>query len=113
MNLANDPKYDKWDDQLQSPVVSYNLNHPMNLAAFEALPDHAKKEYLKTLKRDHGAGLKQIAQMLGVTTATAKELMIANDVSPKGKRPQDADATWQAFLGDYVFPEIPERNASP
>lgn len=109
MNLTNDPKYDKWNDQLQSPVTSYNLDKPMNLAAFEALPDHAKKEYLKTLKRNHGAGVQQIAQMLGIKRADACDLMAANGVSTKGKRAENADAAWAAFLGDYVFPEIPER----
>ena len=109
MNLANDPKYDKWDDRLQSPVVSYNLDKPMTMLGFLALPEHAKPEYLTKLKRTYGAGVKQIAEMLGIMTGSARELLKRYDISTKGPRIENADAIWKEFMGDYKYPPAPEK----
>ena len=92
---------------LQSPVVSYNLDKPMSYADFRNLPDHAKTEYLAKLKKVYGAGVRQIAEMFRMTIEDTSYVMIAHNVSPKGKRSADGDRLWKAFLGDFVPPEHP------
>lgn len=109
MNLANDPSKDKWDDVLQSPVISFNLDKPMGLDDYSKLPEYAQKEYLTKLKRSYGAGAAQIGQMFGITTEDACELMRECGVSAKGKRAANADELWTAFLGDYKLPELAPR----
>jgi len=93
----------------QSPVVSYNLGKPMGLQDYIKLPDHAQKEYLLKLKKEHGASAAQIGQMFGISTEDACELMRESGVSAKGKRAANADELWTAFLGDYTLPELAPR----
>ena len=93
----------------QSPVVSYNLGKPMGLQDYIKLPDHAQKEYLLKLKKEHGASAAQIGQMFGISTEDACELMRESGVSAKGKRAANADELWAAFLGDYQIPEPAPR----
>ena len=98
---------------LQSPVVSYNLDKPMSYADFRNLPDHAKTEYLAKLKKVYGAGVRQIAEMFRMTVEDTSYVMIAHNVSPKGKRSADGDRLWKAFLGDFVPPEHPVAVQEP
>lgn len=109
MNLKNEKDLDTWDSKLQSEVVTYNLDKPMTMLGFMALPEHAKPEYLTNLKRTYGVGVKQIAQMLGILTESARELMKRYGVSTKGPRIENAEDAWQTFLGDYEFPPAPEK----
>lgn len=109
MNLKNEKDLDTWDSRLQSEVISYNLDKPMTMIGFLDLPEHAKSEYLTKLKKTYGAGVKQIASMLGITVEATRDLMKRYGISTKGPRIENAEASWAAFLGDYKAPGIPEK----
>lgn len=111
IHLANDPNLDKWDDKLQSEVITYNLSKPMTMIGFVSLPDHAQKEYLQILKKNGGSAA-QIAEMFGCSTETVLELMKRNGVRAGGRRTDDAAFLWAEFIKDYEMPPMETPTAS-
>lgn len=111
IHLANDPNLDKWDDKLQSEVITYNLSKPMTMIGFVSLPDHAQKEYLQILKKN-GGSTAQIAEMLGCSTETVLELMKRNGIRAGGRRTDDAAFLWAEFIKDYEMPPMETPTAS-
>lgn len=112
IDFKEDPKYDKWDDKLQSPVVSYNLSKPMTMIGFMSLPEHAQKEYLQLLRKDYGGRIENIADMFGCERETVAQLYKKYDVSLNvGRFGAPQRAAWAKFIEGYEMPpmEAPEE----
>ena len=107
INLTNNPNLDKWDDRLQSPVTSFNLSKPMTMIGFMSLPEHARKEYLTSLRRVHGGKLEQVAQMFGCSTKTVRKLYDDLGVGLRmGRFGAAQEAAWAKFIEGYKMPEM-------
>ena len=53
----------------------YNLNKPMDLAAFSDMPMDLQAQYLKDLRKKHGGRVKDIAHMFGCKPKLVQDLL--------------------------------------
>ena len=102
-------------------MLSYNLNAPMSLKDFDALPQDLKKEYITGLTVKYNVGVRRLADMMGVSAASLGRRLrpLGYDTSVSRWQTYDERAAWETFLGSKqvvaeTLPEtLPETVSSP
>lgn len=82
-------------------VITYDLGKPQPYEVFSTWPEDIQREYLKKIYWTHGAGYKDIADMLGIPFQRVAALF--NDYSlprrpPHTRKTPEQKAAWKAFL---------------
>lgn len=82
-------------------VITYDLGKPQPYEVFSTWPEDVQREYLKKIYWTHGAGYKDIADMLGITFQRVAALF--DDYSlprrpPHTRNTPEQKAAWKAFL---------------
>lgn len=99
---------ENWQERLQSPVKTYNINEPMTLETFEGMTRDLQKEYLQKLRTQFGFGPQLVADMLGTdkSSVLSKARALGLDWSTARLNTKNAEivAAREQFLSGYLFP---------
>ncbi len=93
----------QWKERCGS-VVSVNLNKPVAWDEFKKLSKQTKEEYVKGLVNTHGASMREVAEMFGVSYTTMyrhfKEIDMDMPRATSGPKKPGQKEKWQMFLSE-------------
>lgn len=103
-NLPSDKLTHKQWKERCGPIMSYNLNAPINWEDFKNLDGNIQERYITNLQAKYGATATDLAKMFGIKALTVRRLVESGNLNitfPRGHAMSQAQkAEWNKFLGE-------------
>lgn len=91
-----------------NPIVQFNLDKPLIWLQFSELPEDAKVEYIKKLRKKYRCSAKQLANMFGCKVSWVEDWLVSHGIDNVIRQREDRKKAWEAFTGIVLEPEAEE-----